>query len=209
MPVTVTGILTLDVSLLNPNRSGDYTMDVRMLDNTTILSKIYHNLDRLIISIVDVGPQLTVNDNEPIIVYENTVSDTIYIAVEYPSRYVFTIQPVSILSISTIVFPLYGRRVGFTIAVAAPPGTYTIKWNIVHPDYSAFYNPIVETTVEVRHCSIMNIHVQTVNMIPNGGNSLPLAITIPFVAIIPVQLTLSVNGSFRVSPEHIIFSHSV
>lgn len=67
--VNSSGTLLLSISLLNPNRSGEYTMTMRVLENGIVISKVFDNLDQVIINIVDIGPIFRVNNNLPIIVY--------------------------------------------------------------------------------------------------------------------------------------------
>jgi hypothetical protein len=78
--------------LLTPNVSGNYSFTAIILENQQVLSKTFSSLDYVEIPIYDVGPGFWVNANQTVFVYEKTLSNQVEIAVEYPSRYGFTIE---------------------------------------------------------------------------------------------------------------------
>jgi hypothetical protein len=93
-------------------------------------------MDYLDITISDTGPAFWVNDNQTILVYQNTFSGLYVIEVAYPSRYSFNIVPVTASGFeiipNVIEIGLYSSNATFqVVANNVTAGIYQLKWNIL------------------------------------------------------------------------------
>lgn len=169
--------------------------------NKKVIERSYQNLDPFFFNYDYPGPRIIVNEDIPIVVMRGTQTQLIPLRIENIAALNLTIKPVMT---GINIIPYYvdiqiGQPVRY-FRITCPSdlslGNYTINWVVEGELVPPIYTPIKTTQVQVIQPTTMNVTIGDISVIPFGGTSLPVFMSIPMAPDIGFDIILNFKKQY-------------